>query len=225
MSGLGEVKTVDVGRSLRLASTGFALSGLGLLLAPLMGAGVLWVPNVARVGSLPVPERAVIATLPVLLGFLMVYKGFSDVARRSGWTLLLEGLASWGILLFSASLFYGYTGWTAMLWWVGLVDPETGQTANVLVSLLLAIIGSIALYLSASSITPSINLAYNLFKADDLVPSALTVYKISSAVSLTVYPLIGAAASLVMIGVSLATANRQVPVRVALLEVAGGQPS
>ncbi len=219
--GLGEVKLVNVKKDILLASIGFVLAGLGLLLVPLMGARVVWIPNTVDVGPVSVPARVAAIALLVLVGFIMVYKGFSNVAKKTGWTLLLEGLTSWGFLLFLAAIFYGYTGWTAMLWWVGLVDQAADQVANVLISLLLAIIGMVVLFVSVSSITPSIQLASNLFRTDDLAESALTAYKASSALALTVYPIIGAAASLIMIGFSLASASGSVPVRSGLEATAG----
>lgn len=215
-SPLGEVKFVNVRRDVLLASIGFVITGLGVVLIPFMGAKVLWLPNTVEKGPVPVPVRVSVVAIPVIVGFALIYKGFSNVARKSGWSLLLEGLASWGFLLFIASVFYGHSGWTAMLWWVGLVRPAEDQVANVLISMILAVTATVILFLSASSLTPSVQLAYNLFRTDDLAESALTVYKVSATLSLTVYPIIGVAAALIMIGFSLASARGEVPVRAGL---------
>ena len=205
--GLGEVRLARVRGEAVLVATGLLLVAAAMALPALMGARVVW---------LPLKVRVPLAAGLVVVGGVLVYLGLSRIARKTGWTMLLEGFGAWLLSSLVAAVLFAHSGWASTLQWVGLASTEADEVSVILYSVLATIIGVLFLFTAAASLAPSMHLARNLFRASPLIDHAVFVYKLASVLSIIVYPLAAVAAALASIGLALAASEGRVAVRAAV---------
>ncbi len=208
-AGLEVSQFVSVKREARLAGLGHALFGLSLV--PVLAASIKLVDASAAV-------LAAASALPALAGGLLVLYSMNSAARKTGWTLLVEGVGGWLSLGFIAVLSFAVGGWSMMLQWVGLAGKNA---PNILYAVVEAVVGMIFLFLGVTGISASLILVGNLFGHKEVVEAADFTSRLAAALSFMVYPLAAVAAASLAVAAVLLTSEARLPIREAVARRAG----